>query len=113
MIRVDLGPGRWADLVPELSHGMRQRIRHARANGLDPEVEGTASMLTGWQLVDVHGAPVPWPAESMTLRGIPSEALDALPAATVDAIVAKAAQIISGQPDPKDIAGPSSGSLPD
>ena len=97
---MDLPDGEWVEFTSTLNHAQMRRIRRASSDpALDSFTEGVCAMITGWHLRDVDGQEVPCPVPSVD--GIPSDALDTLPAVLVADVGARALEIAGGQPDPK------------
>jgi hypothetical protein len=103
---VDLPDGQYVDLVDRLNHAQMRRIRRAAGDDeLDGLTEGVAAMVTGWSLKDVEGTVVPFP--TLGVDGVPSGALDTLPADLMLIVGVEALTIANGAPDPKGSGGAS------
>lgn len=110
-MRVELEGGEWVEIVTRLNHAQLRRIRRAASDPeLDSLTEGVCAMVTGWLLHDTDGHEVPCPTP--TVEGIPSEALDTIPADVVAVFGAAALEAAGGQPDPKGSDATSSASPP-
>jgi hypothetical protein len=105
--RFELPNGDWIDLATRLNYAQAKRLNASA--GDSAEVGGTmvAVLAVAWALRDVDDQPIEFPGREVD--GIPIEPIGRIPWDHFQLIVGEAADVISGEPDPKGTAGTSPG----
>jgi len=100
-MRLDLGEGQWADIATRLTFGQVAIIRLAAIESESqplshPDMQRAyvAAMVTGWRILDEHGAEIPFGS------------LDPVPAWAADAMFVQCVEVFRQyRADPKGASG--------